>query len=83
VNAVGGGTTLKRQVDRKLAELQKLSPVALKVAKKAMCAWDSTHFAKDLARAEKIYLEELSVSEDAAEGITAWMEKRAPKWKGN
>jgi cyclohexa-1,5-dienecarbonyl-CoA hydratase len=59
-----------------------LSPAALSVAKKAIYAWDSIHFDKGLARAEKIYLEELMKTEDAPEGIRAFMEKRQPKWRG-
>jgi len=38
------------------------------------------HFDKGLARAEKIYLEELMKTTDAQEGIRAFMEKREPKW---
>ena len=62
--------------------LFKLSPAALAVAKKAFYAWDSVHLDKGLARAEKIYLEELMHTEDAQEGIAAWMEKRKPLWRG-
>lgn len=62
--------------------LLKLSPAALAVAKKAFYAWDSVHLDKGLARAEKIYLEELMQTEDAKEGIAAWMEKRKPVWRG-
>jgi cyclohexa-1,5-dienecarbonyl-CoA hydratase len=40
------------------------------------------HFDKGLARAEKIYLDELIQTEDAHEGIRAFMEKRLPNWKG-
>jgi enoyl-CoA hydratase/carnithine racemase len=40
------------------------------------------HFDKGLARAEKIYLEELITTADAGEGILAFMEKRKPKWAG-
>jgi cyclohexa-1,5-dienecarbonyl-CoA hydratase len=65
-----------------LEHLQKLSPVVLPVAKKAIYAWDSMHFDKGLARAEKIYLEELMKTEDAEEGIRAFVEKRNPAWKG-
>jgi cyclohexa-1,5-dienecarbonyl-CoA hydratase len=62
--------------------LVKLSPAALAVAKKALYAWDSIHFDKGLARAEKIYLEELMQTEDAQEGVNAFLQKREPKWKG-
>lgn len=73
---------LKEAVQSTLDYLFKLSPAALTVAKKAFYAWDSVHLDKGLARAEKIYLEELMQTEDAKEGIAAWMEKRKPVWRG-
>lgn len=65
-----------------IGQLQRLSPAALSVAKKACYAWDSMHFDKGLARAEKIYLEDLRSIEDSQEGIRAFMEKRPPRWSG-
>jgi cyclohexa-1,5-dienecarbonyl-CoA hydratase len=62
--------------------LSQLSPAALAVAKKAIYAWDSIHFDKGLARSEKIYFEELMKTEDAQEGIAAFLQKREPRWKG-
>jgi cyclohexa-1,5-dienecarbonyl-CoA hydratase len=58
------------------------SSAALALTKKAIYAWDSMHFDKGLARAEKVYLEELMNTEDAREGIQAFLEKREPQWKG-
>ena len=69
-------------VERTLAELRQLSAAALAHAKKAIYAWDSLHFDKGLARAEKIYLEELISTADAREGIIAFLDKRTPKWTG-
>lgn len=63
-----------------VAALQALSPAALAVTRKSMYAWDSMHFDKGLARSEKIYLEELMKTEDAKEGIRAFLEKRQPRW---
>ncbi|MGA8501437.1 MAG: enoyl-CoA hydratase-related protein [Candidatus Sulfotelmatobacter sp.] len=73
---------LDSRVDLTVQELLRLSPAALAVTKKAIYAWDSIHFDKGLARAEKIYLEELMKTADAQEGICAFVEKRAPKWTG-
>ena len=70
-------------VNETLERLRHLSPAALAVTKKAIYAWDSMHFDKGLARAEKVYLEELLRTEDAQEGIQAFLEKREPRWKGN
>jgi cyclohexa-1,5-dienecarbonyl-CoA hydratase len=73
---------LAAAVEQTVQELLKLSPAALAVTKKALYAWDAMHFDKGLARAEKIYLEELMQTADAVEGVRAFMEKRAPKWVG-
>jgi cyclohexa-1,5-dienecarbonyl-CoA hydratase len=71
---------LAAAVDGTVQELLRLSPSALAVTKKAMYAWDAAHFDKGLARAEKIYLEELMQTADAQEGVRAFVEKREPKW---
>jgi cyclohexa-1,5-dienecarbonyl-CoA hydratase len=81
-NEAHSGAELKQTVQRTIDHLLKLSPAALAVAKKAFYAWDSIHLDKGLARAEKIYVEELMKTEDAQEGINAWLEKRKPEWKG-
>lgn len=73
---------LESVVQDTLEELGQLSPAALSHAKKAIYAWDAIHFDKGLARAEKIYLEELASTADAREGIIAFLDKRAPKWTG-
>jgi cyclohexa-1,5-dienecarbonyl-CoA hydratase len=73
---------LQTVVDHTVQELVRLSPASLTLTKKAVYAWDSMHFDKGLARAEKIYLEELMKTADAQEGIRAFMEKREPRWVG-
>jgi cyclohexa-1,5-dienecarbonyl-CoA hydratase len=76
------GNGLSAAVDECVGRLRTLSPVALALAKKACYAWDSMHFDKGLARAERIYFDELIKTSDAQEGIRAFMEKREPKWTG-
>jgi cyclohexa-1,5-dienecarbonyl-CoA hydratase len=76
------GEQLAQTVSETVKKLSALSPAALAITKKAIYAWDSIHFDKGLARAEKIYLDELMQTDDAHEGIRAFMEKRKPKWKG-
>lgn len=69
-------------VEECVDRLLHLSAAALAVTKKALYVWDSIHFDKGLARAEKTYFEDLMKTADAREGIDAFMEKRAPKWTG-
>jgi cyclohexa-1,5-dienecarbonyl-CoA hydratase len=82
VNRSASGDELAAVVQQTLSELEALSPAALAHAKKSMYSWDAIHFDKGLARAEKIYLEELINTEDAREGVAAFLEKRSPKWIG-
>jgi cyclohexa-1,5-dienecarbonyl-CoA hydratase len=70
------------EIDICVNSLSKLSSAALAATKRAFYAWDSMHFDKGLARAEKIYLDDLMNTIDAQEGIQAFLEKRAPKWIG-
>jgi len=74
---------LNGSVEDCLRQLLTLSSAALAISKKASYAWDSMHFDKGLARAEKIYFDELMNTRDAHEGIRAFMEKRQPKWTGS
>jgi len=76
------GRELEDAVEEAIDQLEQLSPSALAMAKKAFYGWDSMHFDKGLARAEKVYFEELMKTEDAKEGIRAFMEKREPRWTG-
>ena len=69
-------------VNRSIKELATMSAAALAVTKKAIYTWDGLHLDKGIARAEKIYLEELMKTEDVQEGVKAWAEKRKPVWKG-
>ena len=69
-------------IETNLRDLLKLSPRSLAITKKAFYAWDAMHFDKGLARAENICFEELMHTEDAVEGVRAFLEKREPQWKG-
>jgi cyclohexa-1,5-dienecarbonyl-CoA hydratase len=69
-------------VDDTCDRLGQLSPAALRIAKKALYSWDAMHFDKGLAKAEKFYVDELIKTEDASEGVRAFLEKRTPKWTG-
>jgi cyclohexa-1,5-dienecarbonyl-CoA hydratase len=73
---------VEAEVQNAIARAARLSPAALAMAKKAFYAWDAIHLDKGLARAEKIYIDELMATDDAREGIQAFIEKRPPSWKG-
>jgi cyclohexa-1,5-dienecarbonyl-CoA hydratase len=74
---------LDATVEAVIAQLSQFSPSSLGITKKAIYCWDSIHFDKGLARAERIYLEELIKTADAQEGINAFLQKRKPNWMGN
>ncbi len=58
------------------------SPVVLRLAREAMDAPPALTDAQALERAERIYLDRLMQTQDAAEGIEAFLQKRKPTWKG-
>lgn len=80
VNAVVPADGLEQWVQEKTAQLSGLSRVALTMTKRALQigfgAWDSS-----AAELERLYLDELMKTEDAREGLAAFMEKRAAAWK--
>jgi len=80
-NRAVADTEVAAAVQEAVQQLSKLSPAVLAITKKANYAWDSMHFDKGLARAEKVYLEELMKTDDVHEGINAFLEKRVPAWK--
>jgi cyclohexa-1,5-dienecarbonyl-CoA hydratase len=68
------------EADNFLKKLGGLSSVVLKLAKKATLA-GATYDPKAFKNIEDIYLEELMKTEDANEGLKAFLEKRKPEWK--
>ena len=58
-----------------------LSLIGLKFSKRGIQLGLETSFPEGLEKIEKMYLEGLMASEDAHEGLKAFMEKRKPIWK--
>ena len=73
---------LDRALEEFLAGMAKLSRPVIGLTKRAMLAAAGVDFEKALAQVERIYLEELMKTEDAREGIAAFLQKRTPIWKG-
>jgi len=80
VNKVFAREEFAAGVEAYLAQFLSLSKPALVLAKKAIRQASGKSFNDALAGAEEIYLKELMVTEDAKEGLSAFMEKRKPVW---
>lgn len=66
-----------------LAPYLKLSGVALRSTRKAIRAAAGKSFNVALDSAETIYLKELMMTDDAKEGLAAFLEKRKPVWRNS
>lgn len=56
------------------------SAFSLRLATRALRRRWSAHLAAELAALERLYLDELMTARDATEGLTAFLEKRPPRW---
>ncbi|MBI3450329.1 MAG: enoyl-CoA hydratase/isomerase family protein [Acidobacteria bacterium] len=64
-----------------LTDLQGKSRSVLKVTARALRLSMPGDFRSDLARLERVYLDELMKLDDATEGVLAFIERRKPIWK--
>ncbi|MDT4966014.1 MAG: enoyl-CoA hydratase [Acidobacteriota bacterium] len=81
VNVVVPRSELAQKTREFLVKLRELSGPALEAAKRAIDLSRGLQFEDALKRVEDLYLNELMKTEDAHEGIKAFMEKRKPRWK--
>jgi cyclohexa-1,5-dienecarbonyl-CoA hydratase len=72
---------LEAKLQEVLARLRELSAPALEMTRRALDAARGRPFLEALERVEDIYLNELMKTEDAQEGVRAFMEKRKPDWR--
>ena len=81
VNQIYPAEAFEAQVEGYLGNIRKLSRPVVRLAKRATTLLSRDQMLAHLERAERLYLDELMKLSDAQEGITAFMEKRPPKWK--
>jgi enoyl-CoA hydratase/carnithine racemase len=81
VNYVVAPEQLQQKTSEILSKLRELSGTSLESARRAIDLGRGRSIDEALAEVENIYLHELMKSEDANEGVRAFMEKRKPVWR--
>jgi cyclohexa-1,5-dienecarbonyl-CoA hydratase len=81
VNVVVPKAELAQKTREILVKLRELSAPALEAAKRAIDLSRGRRFDDALTAVEDLYLNELMKTDDATEGVKAFMEKRKPAWK--
>ncbi|WP_158963593.1 enoyl-CoA hydratase-related protein [Chachezhania sediminis] len=83
VNAVVPQSGLMDAAMAKAAEITSVSPSAIKASKRVLNALDTEHsFAESIEYSREVIMD-LRHTDDFKEGVTAFVEKRAPKWVGH
>ena len=80
VNRVVAEAELEPKAQETLAELAALSPASLRLTREVMRRARVRPTAEEIGGAERFYLEHLMHTPDAIEGLTAFIEKRPPRW---
>jgi len=81
INKVVPEASFNQEVNSFIEKFKKLSGVVLKLTKEATVAGLNDDTDKGLKVIEKIYLDRLMKTNDALEGLKAFLEKRKPTWK--
>jgi len=81
VNQVAPSKELQNRTASILNKLRDLSGVAVGMARAALDLDTRSSFESALTQVETLYLEQLMKTEDANEGVQAFMEKRKPVWR--
>lgn len=72
---------LEQKAQEILAPLRELSAASLAATRRALDAARGLSLAEALPAVEKLYLDDLMKTEDAHEGVRAFIEKRKPVWR--
>ena len=81
VTNVVAADELGAATDRLAAAIAAHSGPVVRLTKRAAAAGEAQPFAGALEEAERLYLDELTATEDMHEGIRAFLEKRRPVWR--
>jgi cyclohexa-1,5-dienecarbonyl-CoA hydratase len=81
INKVFPTEEFRQKADEFIGKLTSLSAPVLKLTKRAVDLALHADAIEGLEAAEKLYLGELMQTEDAREGLNAYLEKRKPIWK--
>lgn len=82
VNMVVPTDKLEEKTNEFIAKLKEKSPIVLKLLRKSIYEGLDMDFKKALKNVTNIYLNQLIKTDDAEEGLKAFLEKRKPQWKG-
>ncbi len=82
INAVFPHAEFDQRCEEWLQRIYKQSASSLRFAKRAFRIAQSADFDERLEKVERLYLQELMKTDDANEGLNAFLEKRKPAWKG-
>ena len=80
VNRVVPPENLLQCTNELAAELTALSGAALRLTKQLLRRFSAGDFIDTLEASEKFFLNTVAATDDAKEGIFAFLEKRVPKW---
>ena len=81
INKVFSDASFGEKTDEFIRRLTLLSGAALRLTKRAVDRGLYESFCEGIKAVEQLYLSELIQTEDAREGLNAFLEKRKPAWK--
>jgi len=81
VNRVANTPDLQKEVEKFRQGILAKSPRVVALARRAVRLGSREAFESGLREAERIYLDELLQTEDAEEGLRAYLEKREPRFE--
>ena len=81
VSYVVPSVELEQKTESLLVKLRELSASSLAMTRAALDLGGRSGFESVLTEVEDLYLNELMKTEDASEGVHAFMEKRKPEWR--